>query len=326
VGQELGVVMNQARIIIYFIIVVLVVLPISCRKKAEFNGPATFREMCDKSDLIVIGKAFSVEKIEPKVALPGNDFLYKLQIQILENIKGSPGKDTVNCIVLSYLGDKRPQLIAGEKLMAFLRYSKKLKTYTPYSMLIGIKYYSEHAVEICEDRTLEYYNIMKQKGEKDALLTDWLVRCMEDSITRDDEYFDLLTNYMDTKNERAGYDIKPEIRVVLTIQQQQRLYEAVLKTENLTYSEFDMLEMVGAINDERIVPLLARYLRKEDKNRTIGVIESMRRICYSTKLDGCAELVMEYETSESAKPGYEGTQSRNEIVSKFITLLEKNGY
>ncbi|HBC47610.1 MAG TPA: hypothetical protein DEO84_02810 [candidate division Zixibacteria bacterium] len=318
--------MKQARIIIYFILVAIVVLPISCRRKAKFNGPPTLRDMCDRSDLIVIGKAISIEKIKPKTEIPIKDYLLKLQIQILTNIKGDSDNDTINCYILSNEDFKRPQFINGEKLMAFLRYSKELKAFMPFSLLFGIKYHSEESVDICEARTLEYYKIMKQSGDISARLSDWLVRCVEDSITRGDEIYDLYNNYLDTKNEKASHNSKPEIKVVLSLQQQQRLYEAVLKTEFLTFNEFYMLEMAGDIGDERIVPLLARYLRKGEINRTIGVIESMRRICNSTKIDGCAELVMEYEASESTKPGYEGTQYRNEIVSRFLILLGNNGY
>lgn len=230
------------------------------QKNYSFPIPEkTLKALIKETPYIIEGEVFKIDSIKTK-----NDELLSIaKIKILKILKGQVINDTINIYF-------RPNLICpapdtyqiNEKVLCFIddRYYKELGGYNVPNLSYGKKtIVNNYVKEIFENRINEYLNILKLENQykRDIETTEWLVKCAEIDITRNDAVSDLLKKYDYEKNIETIYYAD-----LLTTNQKERLYNCFVNIKgSISYVDLSLLNFTKGINDKNILRILKDYAK-----------------------------------------------------------------
>lgn len=241
-------------------LLILLLILFCFQKNYSFPIPErTLKVLIEKNQFIIEGEVFRIDSITTE----NNDFFSIAKIKILKVLKGQIKNDTINIYF-------RPNMICpapdsyqiNEKVLCFIdtNFNKELGGYYVPDLSYGKKTItSDYLINIYANRINEYLNILRIENQykKDIETTEWLVKCAEIDITREDAVSDLLKKYDYEKNIKTTYYAD-----FLTTSHKERLYNCFINLKNnLSYFDLSLLIFTKGIDDKNILKIL-KYIAK----------------------------------------------------------------
>ena len=159
---------------------------------------------------------------------------------------------------------------------------------------------------------------MGNPDSKPSDITEWLVRCAEDPVTRREGAFELHMSALREQYEKEAADRRatateplasmsrrprvqePFFAALLTSEQKQRLVNALLKSEELVVNgDSDLLELAGRWNDPRLLPFSMSYLRRFEETAPGSLWRVMQTIAEVLDDKKVTALFEHYRDNES---------------------------
>src|SRR5262249_54197483 len=146
-----------------------------------------------------------------------------------------------------------------------------------YELVYGassVKHLSAAELETYLQRLEELKVLLANRDSKPEETVEWLVRCAEDPVTRREGAYELMMSAWREhwqkeeakrrETESALSQPKPReeeplFSALLTSEQKQRLTEALLKTEEFSDGDYDLIELVKDWDEPRLLPFLVSY-------------------------------------------------------------------
>jgi len=266
----------------------------------------TLRELYDKSDLVVIGRAAG------SVTSRGNHQELSTRYQVASVLKG---KSTRQQISVTHYGP--PDEDIGENKTALLFLSKGTSenggsrgSYVLADVTTGIKALPQAEIDIFASR-LRDLEAIERRDYTSADIIEWLVQCAEDPVTREEGAYELTNDSADpeqanddkpackTANPGPGNQpdqVKPEGIAItsgtttsaaaldqsnvdeqedttsdnlasrLTETQKERLVTSLLATQAITEGDLKLIEIIKVWKDPRLVDFLLARLHGMEDN------------------------------------------------------------
>jgi hypothetical protein len=251
-----------------------------------------------ESDLIVIATAGNSIKVDSD----RGGILMKTALNVFSTLKGKAKKSVV---YVYHWGAKEPDdtFARDKKQLVFLQHSNKGKDdYEVNDMYYGVKRLSDADLTIYTQRIAELAKIMQAAKPDDAQIVEWLVRCIEQKVTRDEATRELLQSFGDlsaveeAKNEQEveeeeSEEIEAEAEEVetdskaemdeeieseeveeeadylkitshMTQTQKDRVLAVLYRTEEVTDDEDHLIELAKVWKDARLAPFLLEQLQR----------------------------------------------------------------
>lgn len=265
-----------------------------------------------ESDRIVVaevGKSTDVER-EGQV---------KTSLTVSQTIKGDGHKPAIDIYHWAY---DRDRLIKGEAVLVFLQRREDARGGKDiYDLIYGAtsaKHLSQSDLETYLQRLEELKAVMGNPDSKPSDITEWLVRCAEDPVTRREGAFELNVSARREQYEkeeadggaaaaeivnsirRTPRDEEPLFSALLTSEQKQRLVNALLKSKELVVNgDSDLIELAGRWNDPRLLPFLMSYLRRFEETPPGSLWRVMQTIAEALDDKKVTALFEHYRDNES---------------------------
>ena len=245
----------------------------------------------DRVVVATVGKSTVVEK-------NGSSRFTRTPMTVSQTIKGDGHKPVVAVFEWDYMARQNP-IKEGDTVLAFLQRKEDGKDgYQPIYGSTSIKKLSESGLATYVRRLGELKELIGHSKPNSKAITEWLVRCAEDPVTRWDGTFELQLSAWQEKrqqeeNERRNsaqnensltvlmnplstkfHDPEATFAALLSSDQKDRLMNMLLTSADLDQVAFQLIEVAESWNDARLLPFLVGYLDRMRDTPT----ESVRRV------------------------------------------------
>jgi hypothetical protein len=221
-------------------------------KAISFPIPAqTLKSLIANSPYVVIGHVIKIENIKHPV---NSDTLTRAKINILKTFKGnftsqviyiyfepnlicpSPDNYELNTNVLCFIDNNFDKTVGGFFAPSLSYASKKIS--------------SELEEKLYEKRINEFSKIKEINDQirQDYEMTEWLVKCAENSLTRFDGTSDLLKKFDYDKNTKVV-----DYQKLLSKSQKERLFNCFLNSSQPEIQDFNLLPLIDGVDDEKLL-------------------------------------------------------------------------
>jgi hypothetical protein len=268
--------------------------------------PLPLRILYQNSDRVVlarVGKPIGAPKESSNRAT-------KTPLNVVKTIKGDGHKPALDVYLPDY--DDRGDLIEGETILAFLERKTNSRS-NDSAVSYQFVPHSESAKRLSPDELEKYLRrlddlqtLLSNSGSQPTDIVEWLVRCAEDPITRREGAYELNASarreYWKSELERAAAAIRvrsprdeePFFASLLTDAQKSRLANAVLKSEEFSEGDFELIELFSLWNDVRLVPFLVSYLQRQLETAPRDAEPIMKSVADALDNDNVTELFDRY--------------------------------
>lgn len=252
--------------------------------------PKPLRVLYNQSDLVVVARAGSSKTVENQ----RDAHLIKTTLLVSAVLKGTDNGKPVDVYHWSY-GNLEGPLGGSDGMLLFLNQSqleakgKPRVGYVIDDTSYGLKKLASGDLKSYLDRIAELSQISVEHGPVNAALTEWLVRCAEDPATRWEGAYDLIQSIERDSDETASdksaestdqtsqaddsgaaqeneSDAEPRFATLLTVEQRERLMNALFSTEQLQDRDVELIELVQRFKERRLAPFLIEQLRRLEAN------------------------------------------------------------
>jgi hypothetical protein len=243
----------------------------------------------------------------------------KTSLSVSQTIKGDGHKPAIDIYHWAY---DRDRLIKGETVLVFLQRREDARGGKDnYDLIYGAtsaKHLSQSDLETYLQRLEELKAVMGNPDSEPRDITEWLMRCAEDPVTRREGAFELHMSALREQYEKeeadrratAGEplastskkprDQEPFFSALLTSEQKQRLVNALLKSEELVVNgDSDLIKLAGRWNDPRLLPFLMSYLRRVEESAREPLWQVMETIAEVLDDKKVTALFEHYRDNES---------------------------
>ena len=263
--------------------------------------PQPLRTLYMKSNRIVVARAGESAIVQVNVENDYSTTLVCTILHVSSTIKGE-GEEPIVYVYHWKWGDDEDisgVFKEGDNLLLFLDRRPDGHGYQVDDERYGVKKLSDKALKVYLQRMDELASLLRQEKPDTAQIVEWLVRCAEDEATRWEGVLelsrsnDVLRRMEERKAEAAlktgvdaddvsaaetpedearkqllarftfGYQAEPDFARLLTDEQKTRLGTVLVGAQEITYTEYILLNMVKDWNDVRLVPFLLAQLRKD---------------------------------------------------------------
>lgn len=299
------------------------------------------RSLYDMSDLIVtarVGKSVGVKKQED------NAFM-KTALDVSATLKGERKRSTVYVYHWGWGGDKTfpGGHTTGDKLLLFLKRSEEHKGYELIDNYYSVKKLPDNELDIYTQRIEELAAITRQAEPDASAITEWLVRCAEESATRwegagelaqETEQLNDDAEDVDDTDEASTEDAEPvglssqqvneltstvnkgdgnvNFAALLTDKQKDRLKSALYKTTEIQERDLELVQIVKTWKDKQLVPYLVWQLRQVEEDPPVVAAKIINIIAEMLNDEEITSLADEY----TANATYEDLNEEEVDVSE----------
>jgi hypothetical protein len=284
---------------------------IFCETANAESIPHPLLELCQDSDLIVIAKVGGNLKGEYRSRSP--QFGAELLVESI--LRGKSDQKAIFCFYgPNVICPSPPYFDPGERILAFLVKNKDTDDYSAYGDSQGIKHLSADQMDVYRNRIIEILEISQLPDDirRQQEIANWLFKCAQNPVTRADAIFSLGMR-MKFKINNTTYADK------LSDDHLQVLYEAVLKSAEVSYPEIQMLKLTSTKWDDRLFPFLLECLRKNADNPDSFSFDIMTIIANLIENEEALDLAKEDKRMEGNPERWE---NRKTLVTRFIDLIE----
>lgn len=234
----------------------LIILLFSFLKSFSFPiQEQTLKSLIEKSPYIIEGYVFN---IIPKNINTENTYSVA-QIRISNKLKGKITNDTISISFYPNMFCPSPDIYEiNERVICFMDKKSNLNN----TFFIPGLSYGKKTIHNNDDHNLytslikSYLKIIENKNVKNNTLetTEWLVKCLENNITRKNAVSDLLKSYDYEKNISTI-----QYHKFLNKKQKKRIYECftnISDTTKYNHYDFGLLNFTKGINNKKILTIL----------------------------------------------------------------------
>jgi hypothetical protein len=212
-----------------------------------------------------------------------------------------------------------PRFEKNSDVLVFLDHDKK--RYSVHALSYGVKQLTNEELIIYKARIGEMQQIIKLENtdQKFMSITEWLVKCSEEKATRYEGVYELsrgsdFMSYYD-RNEPQPF------QHALTNEQRARLKNALLATEELSYTELGLIDLVYASDGERICKFILNKLKAFDESELWYASDFMQRINLYKSSQRTLELAKTFEDDR-----FDNNMKPNQLrilLNEFVAEAEK---
>jgi hypothetical protein len=281
-------------------------------------SPRPLRLLIEESELIVWAHVSDIRTTTTKGKYSFDNTVAVLTIQqVLQ------GKLSHSEIEVSYpaglICPAPPRFQKNSDVLVFLDRDKK--GYEVHALSYGVKQLTNEELIIYKARIGEMQQIIKleDSDQKFMQTTEWLVKCSEDKATRHEGVYELsrgsdFMSYYD-RNESQPF------QHALTNEQRARLKNALLATEELSYTELGLIDLAYASDGEMICKFILNKLKAFDERELWYAGDFMQRINLYKSSQRTLELAKTFEDDRfdnNMKPNQLRT-----LLKEFVREAEK---
>jgi hypothetical protein len=268
--------------------------------------PTPLRFMCDKAQIIGVATCIGIDTT--KIIDCPHDT--RAQLHFGRIIKGNKKDSIITSHLFTGLVCPEPaRLWTGDIALVFLcDYGKESGAFDICANHRGAKHLNEDAMNVYIERIEEYFQIPAEDPDRKEQLIEWLVKCAVDSVTRWEGVYDLAANW--------GIKVEPEPSTILTFEQQQRMYEAILSMSKIYDIEMTMLSFVDELVDKRIQSQLIDYITRRYFGHHVG-----NAMIYLSKLLNLKEGLLIANKYNQIKWGSSRYSEQTRLIEEFKIIL-----
>ena len=251
-------------------ILVKVIIVFSITVASTLSQSIALRQLVNTSEYIVIGfvRTFNEDK--------KNSYPDKAVIEVKEVLKGNLLEKNIslnNEFVMVYYD--------STDVLAFLNQNKIGEFYTN-SLPWGCKKLPLSSIEIYKSRIMEVQNIFstKNKIEKKKKTIEWLLRCVENPVTRWEGMYELAPNYIFSDNDIRSVK-EPEFK--LKNFQRQKLWNIFISLDNINFVDVGLIDYFLLSDSPEVKKRLIQKIQEQKGLDRLLKIELHQRLNYLTK-------------------------------------------
>jgi hypothetical protein len=324
--------------------------------------PKPLRVLYNESDLVVVARAGVSKTVENQ----RDAHLVKTTLLVSSILKGSNNGKPIDVYHWSY-GDLESPLGGGDGIF-FLKQSqlesrgKPRGGYVIDDTMYGLKKLAGGDLKSYLDRIAELSQISVEHGPVNAAITEWLVRCVEDPVTRWEGAYELIRSGGSDSDEadrdkpaesndqpseaadgRTSDEVKsesqPDFAALLTVEQRMRLMNALFTTEQIQNRDFELIELAQRFKEPRLAPFLIEQLRRLEANPPRFAARLIDAVMSALEDKSIAALAEEYQdnatyldqnndeteskSAETASPeAVAAIKDRSKLLGDFIRAAE----
>lgn len=288
-------------------------------------SPRPLRLLVTESKHIVVGYVISTfDKKEEKKKKKNHYYPYVrvARIAVLECLQGKMMRDTIELEFSPNMTcPAPPNYIDSTHVLCFLNEDEDGTLYT-HALSYGSKTMPLNDIAVYKARIKELQLILQQTDEakKHTETLDWLVSCAEHQVTRWEGIFELWpeSDFMSYYSN----DLQEAFNDSLTPAQQKRLYQALLNTGELYYSDFGLIDMVYKGNEMAIDALLLRNLKALREDDYWIAEKYLERLRYHNLTAEMRKIMEQFEALRNDINFYDKKAEIKAIIDTFIKLID----
>lgn len=273
-----------------------------------------------ESNHIIVGHVIKVEKITRKINKKQIDTDTFAYIVINERLQGNIKEDTIRIEFEPGMICPAPDMYyENTDVLAFL--DGENGKYSTHALSYGSKTLNKEGLAVYKDRIQEIQLIFKEGNPTEQLkqTIEWLVKCAENKYTQWEGTFELSPNshFMSFYSRSKNTDFE----LFLSNNQKERLKIALIKSEEQSYLDLGLVDLVYEGNEAEIDALMIKSLKasaEEDYNWFAQ--DYMRRLVHLNNSDETNKLIDDFD---DVILDYDKEKKGKEIILKFISLIEK---
>jgi hypothetical protein len=283
------------------------------------TNPQPLRKLVKGSQVIIEGLVLKTAPLDPdKDSEAAKHWSHKVSIQVITVLQGKAAADTIEVFYSPDMVCPIPdRYIAQTRIIAFLDRVPKTNGFYTHALSYGVKALAQPGLEVYKQRIREMQGILQQGNEmvQKEQTINWLVKCAQDPATRLEGTYELTPGTYFQSTPGAGQD---DIKVYnLKQEQKASLFQVLIKTDTLTYSELGLIDLVWNYDNDQLVKLMSRQIRLKSNEWFAGdLMKRINAILADPRLD---KIIEEYESTRREDKNTEKKQRK--ILKDFITLL-----
>lgn len=280
------------------------------------------RTLYMQSDRVVVarvGKSVPVQK-------DGSSSLTRTSLAVSQTIKGDGHKPVVDLVQWDY----RPResgMKEGDIVLAFLQRKEDGRdVYEPISGSSSVKKLSDSDLSTYVRRLVELKDLMGSSTPDPKAITEWLVQCAEDPVTKWEGTFELeLSAWQEERQrtekdelnsssnqgspaavtENSPADIKPistKVREpeptfagLLTADQKERLMNVMFASTDIEDGNFELIQIAKSWKEPRLLPFLMTLLNKMQDTAPPAIWRVMNTVAELLDDEKVSELLQQYQ-------------------------------
>ncbi len=301
------------KLILCFLVTVIV----STTSFAYPISPRPLRKLIIESEYIVVAHVSDIYEKKSKKKDYWEGFIAELKVR---DVLQGRLRDTILYITYTpYMICPAPaHFEKGTEVLVFL--NKQKDQFYVNALSYGVKTLSEDEILIYTSRIKEMQEILKieDKDEQFIQSADWMVKCVENLVTRYEGIYELSPG----SNFMSFYDRGEQqpFQFALNADQMLRLKNALFASPSLGYEELGMIDLIYASDPERIYSFMYDNLSaiKEDRYWMAG--EVMKRMMYYKTSPQLEKLASEFE---SKMYSLKDEKDLKDLIAMFVEEIEK---
>lgn len=240
----------------------------------------------DRVVVATVGKGVAIQK-------DGSSTLRKTSLAVSQTIKGDGHKPVIDMVEWDYMA-RQNMMKEGDTVLAFLQRKEDARdAYEPIYGSSSVKKLSETDLATYVRRLGELRELMGRSDSDPKDITEWLVQCAEDPVTKWEGTFELELSAWQEERQRQDtdrlnsmsnessptavtgesaantrlsskkvHDPEPTFAALLTNNQKDRLVKVLLKSNDLENGNFELIEIAKSWKDARLLPYLMSHLNQ----------------------------------------------------------------
>lgn len=285
--------------------------------------PRPLRALVAESQYILVGyvvKTFDKETGKKKKRKSHFSENRIARIAVLELLKGQLNADTIELEFNPYMFCPAPAMYYDStQVICFLNRDDNKNLYTQ-ALSYGSKTLNPEEIAVYKARIAEIQNIahIENASQKLTETTEWLVKCAENPATRWEGVFELKpgSNFMSFYSHDAGIAFDS----LLTGEQKERLFQALLSTPEINYYEFALVDLAYKGHESQIDAMLLKSLKALSTENYWLADEYFSRLRYRNLSADMRNLMDRFS---EIKFDSQKTEEFKAIINDFIALVDK---
>jgi hypothetical protein len=325
------------------------------------GGPQSLLDLYRHSDLVAIaqvGQSTIAEKGERGRWL-------KTALRISSQLKGTNSRQVIS--LYHWVDDNDPIIFKrGDKLLVLLQHSEseegeRPEVYEPTGWGNSNKKLDDGALAIYRQRIEELTAIYQRGAPEPAELVEWLVRCVEDPVTREESVpalsnsLYLLTSQREQENEAKSQSVEGEessgesgdvdedsneqssdnaedkwerenidLAMALTPDHKSRLANVLFGIAELSEADMKLVSLIEDLGEERLAPYLVSQLRRVADDAPRFAVSIIRMIAWIIKDEDLKRLADESQDAATTAI-FDRSEARIESDQQDSTRNRRSG-
>ena len=218
--------------------------------------PVHLGELCSAADIIAVVVPEPIRKVESDSPWSNG----RVRLQLVDVWKGDPRAGEVEAVTsLSIFCPAPGRYPTGKRVLAFLRQLEPPWLVEAIGLSWGTKVLPEAAMETYRMRVGQWFAIqsLPSMAMRQSLVTEWLVQCVEDPVTRGDA----VSAFSPVEDcEGCGSPKPVDSRSLLSPAQWKRLVDVLVGSEHFEAPTSQLLWILKEVEDPRYLPYLLDQL------------------------------------------------------------------